>query len=462
MPNELSWNLTQHAKIMDAQEIIPFLEEVEFYNGEVPDKEPLNESLNARGILTVNVRGDKSDTWRDYQQVLPSLGLIVSTKVQKEITITPIGKMLLERQIEYEDFITIQLLRLQYPNGNTTSKGIWIDQHEAGMRVKPGLLILETLLTLSDVNEEPYITVNECQQCLVSSYKGEVLLEELLEFRNAKSKATKNSHTTRNIQDWFKLLSKSNLFKLIKPNKLVLSDLALSNKGNLHELVNKSKDNYWIPQNFDKQDKLDWFKYIGSLPGSEYSLLPKITGFELPESDNDPKVSIPNSVSAPNKIVLGDVESSLNLNTKKFSGKSFAKSGGEKRFAAYTLHDTLIKKLSEHFNSLGFSSRADKNSVDLMVEGDSRKILFEVKTTTPRNISKQIRLAVGQVLEYKFRLEEDVDLAIVITTVLEADSPFVKFLHSLGISLVCWNEYSLEIHSADESSEPLLNQIKSI
>lgn len=466
MEQRISWNLTQHAKIMDRAEIIPFLEEVSKYNGDVPDVKKLNEELAIRGILTKNERDGKSDTWRDYQQVLPTLGLIYSTKFQKKIILTPIANALLEKQITYDDFITIQILRLQYPNGNSvgnSSNNIWATQFDAGMKVKPGVMILRILIELFESGQSSHITVNECQKFLISALNGHFDIETLITYRAQKRPRTpqENKYARRNVQDWFKLLAKSYLFRQDGDDTLFLSDLSQNSIPALKLLVEKCLSFYWEPKNFDLKDKIDWFNYIGSLPNSEFSLLPRF-GETLEFGKDDGKHELLSNMDVSQyEIKLGNVANSLNSLGKEINSSEYAKSGVKKRQVAYDLHDSIVRDIAAVFEKAGGKVSADRNSIDLYAEDGSVSLLIEVKTTNPVNVIKQIRLAVGQVLEYQYRLAKECELVIVVSSIIEQDIYLVDFLRQLNISLICWNTYQVKFYPANDQVKSIFGKFMS-
>jgi hypothetical protein len=96
----------------------------------------------------------------------------------------------------------------------------------------------------------------------------------------------------------------------------------------------------------------------------------------------------------------------------------------------------LAKKLSPSYNRL----------VDAYVALPKYDILFEVKSATLENFSHQVRLAVAQLLEYRFRCKKQNGdkpirlVAVVEDTDSKAAMSFARqFLCGLDIELVTWN-----------------------
>ncbi|TWD65807.1 hypothetical protein FB445_1143 [Vibrio crassostreae] len=450
---KISWALTQHAKVIN-DDFQKFAELAYKYRGRKEFSDELNKDIINEGILTENDRDGKSSPWRDYQQVLPTLGCVISTKTEPSLTFTQIGSLAAKGEINFSEFITIQALRLQYPNGNTLSNGIYESQLKVGLSVKPGLLVLETLLELevSKENVTATLSTDECQHFLVPHLNNDLNLEPLIEakkIRGSGFKATRNASTRRNVQDWFQLLANTLLFDVAKrtsskggASELKLSKLAKENLEQIKLLVNGLKaEGYWKPENHtlekgkpEKAVRLDWFNYYGSLPNQDlYSLwLPKL---EI-RDDLDDDISPDMRISEPAAIRFVEVEDSITSYKGSYTGSSIGKSGIESRLKASAKHEKMILTLDAYFKSNGFTTRADPDSVDIYAYNDKKTFLIEAKTTNLKNFSKQVRQAIGQLFEYRFRLDVDASLIIAISTTLDEESFYVRFLNEMGISVV--------------------------
>ncbi|EMX0223366.1 hypothetical protein AAFZ21_003391 [Vibrio fluvialis] len=449
---DISWTLTQHAKVIN-DDFQKFAELAYNYRGMKDFSDELNNDILEAGILTENAREGKSSPWRDYQQVLPTLGCIVSTKTEPKLTFTEIGKLAAKGEINFSDFITIQALRLQYPNGNTLSNGIYESQIGMGLRVKPGLLVLETLLELERLEGEVSATLStdECQHFLVSHLNNELDLAPLIEAKKDSGgafKASRNGGARRNVQDWFQLLAKTLLFDVAKrtsisggASELKLSKVAKENLDQVQSLVlGLKEEGYWEPANHvlkngkpEKEVRLDWFTFYGSLPNQEiYSLwLPKLDV----EEGIDKEGLSDTPINDPASIRLVNVEDSITSYKGDYIGSSTGKSGIESRLKASALHEEMVLTLNAYFRANGFVTRADPDSVDIYATKEDKHYLIEAKTTNARNFAKQTRQAIGQLLEYRFRLGVDASLIIAVSSVLENKSFYVKFLNELGISV---------------------------
>lgn len=472
MSSDISWNLTQHAKVITESQFIPFLKLASKYEGSSEFQKELNKEIALEGILTANNRDGQSDSWRDYQQVLATLGVIVSTRVSKNLIITPLGKNVLEGLISFEELATIQSLRMQYPNGNTTQNDIWIHQHSVGMQVKPAVLLIDILIQLTKTPTiDPIIYIDECQQAIVSSKDHNIDVNSIVKLRNSTFKgATLNQHARRNLQDWYKFLGETRLFKIGRNGRrqfVELTNFAIDNIDFLEGLCADAANgiNFWLPTTFKNEDKFDWFQYYGSLPLEESNMI------ETHFSRDDIESSSPKdldkcfyrSIDTANNINLGDVASSLriiNEESNQASNKKI-KSGQALRDKAYNLHEKIILELTLAFEKISFECSADPNSIDLYAKNNDIDIILEVKTTTPKNIIKQLRLAVGQILEYKYRIAVLQSFPIiVISSIVAEDFYYIDLLKSMGISLICWNGNEFISYTSDSSLEHYLQLLK--
>lgn len=111
-------------------------------------------------------------------------------------------------------------------------------------------------------------------------------------------------------------------------------------------------------------------------------------------------------------------------------------------------HHSIVRQLATTLRRYGAKPHYNKH-LDLAVAASSVDILFEVKTATPANFREQLRLAVGQLLEYRYLLarkphRRQIRVAVVIEGCAESRDELYAhgFLLSVGISLVIWREQS--------------------
>ena len=123
---------------------------------------------------------------------------------------------------------------------------------------------------------------------------------------------------------------------------------------------------------------------------------------------------------------------------------------GRGRISAFANSQTLV--------DYGLQPRYNTR-VDVAVLASGCDVLFEVKTATPENFLHQLRAAVGQLLEYRFRLRRSADKTVRLVVAIEGSSEGAElefarqFLASIGLDLVLWRE-----HHRFEGLTPLLRQ----
>jgi len=119
-------------------------------------------------------------------------------------------------------------------------------------------------------------------------------------------------------------------------------------------------------------------------------------------------------------------------------------------------HQQILKSLAESLIANRMSPSYSR-LIDAYVALPKYDILFEVKSATQENFSHQVRLAVAQLLEYRFRCKkQNGDKSIRLVAIVEdvnsdADISFAQqFLRDVGIHLVTWNATGSILHGLDE------------
>jgi hypothetical protein len=107
-------------------------------------------------------------------------------------------------------------------------------------------------------------------------------------------------------------------------------------------------------------------------------------------------------------------------------------------------HQQILQLLARHVRAEGLRPTYNRH-VDLRIEGKYADVLFEVKTADTLNFQDQVRRAVGQLLEYRYRYKRyNVGRDIKLATVIEAGASVEQyefarsFLSDLGIAMVLW------------------------
>lgn len=464
-----SWSLSQHIRpATETRTMYELLQAAYVYAKDDNYQDLITQYLIDQGILTPNWREDtgKPNAWRDYQQVLPELGLIFSTRFTRGVRVTPAGMMLLDGTIGYSELITTQALRYQYPNGHKQnisstlrqlleSSGIEVPatrtQLDAsyGVLIKPAILILRVLLELSSQNSvTPVLSDMECLIALVpvkTNTEWQVAVDNLLDVRKNNRWLPRNKETLRrlrHIQEWFGLLNLSDIFQVSELG-IRLSRLGYDNIDLLHQLCqfHENDDSFWIPpQGNAIQLGLSWFDYYGTPEIASQWVVPNLT------DDRYIQENYFGGVEAPEELEQIEVarERNFEINLQPFMLRAspqlplfsppvevdpqrFAK-GQEQRRRSALLHDEIVTLVAQRLIAAGYVVTEDRASVDLLASRDGRETIIEVKTVNRRNLDVRMRLGVGQLSEYRYRRQRQTETRPAGLLVLSSVPRFAEWL----------------------------------
>lgn len=430
-----SWSFNHHMGRVNPREVFALLELAYRFRQYPNYRSLVNQALVAEGIFTPNVRSDSGqvDAWRDYQQILPDLGLIYSTRYLKQPQLTPIGLMYVDGEIGYSELFSTQVLSYQYSNGHKTDispavrgelwqAGISIPTNRteldvnSGILIKPGVLILQILVELYQHGYSPTLDTRECLLALVPTIRNsdwQQAYTRLLQLRQTSDVSNADKRKLRDIQEWFQFLGQSD-FAVKEGNRISLSSMALAEIDQLQTILDFHADpaTFWIPQSsVERENALAWYSFFGSpsiesqwitpdeLRSQEY-LLENYPDHELLDEIDSPPVVVevseislrPFSPSIPDVVDVNvdvDVENIVQ---------------GRVRLRDKTRqHQEIVARLATRLTELSYYVADDPNSVDLLAEKNGFETIFEIKTINRRNFQPRIRLGVGQLSEYRYR-----------------------------------------------------------
>jgi hypothetical protein len=393
----------------------------------------------AAGLLTENVRDGVADAWRDYQQLLAELGLIYSTRVSPNVRLTELAKSYVGGDVDYSSMMGMQSFRYQYPNGQKHTLQAaqraalagspfqnaqnQINLHvDAGVMIRPAILLLRVLYELHLAGDSAPLHLEEIRQFILPSRTNSEWPHCVFEVQRSRSSGSAGGgdeidRTRRNLQDWFKLLKENTFFQTNGSRNIGLSKFALSNLNGVRSILKSGEDfsNFWIPLNSSVEQQRSWFAWFGGfgdmtthVEASEYQAddLSEVEAENWDEDDISGPVTLP--------VVLSDLDEDALLNKKEFTlGMSSSQladnvmRGAMKRYAKHVLHDEIVAEFSRKFKAQGAKVVSDPNTVDMLVFWGERSALFEIKTVSYKNIQSRLRLALGQVEEYSFRLSKE-------------------------------------------------------
>jgi hypothetical protein len=423
-----TWTINQHnGPAANENVIVPLLKAAFFYSTAKDYREKITNRLVSDGILTPNFREDqnKPQAWRDYQQVLPELGLIVSTKYTQGVELTPVGLLLIDGYISYQDIVASQVLKMQYPNGfkqdispqqkkllsqngSLTPSSLTVLQLMNQIQIKPAVLILRILIEFLENGQRYILSRNEVAKYLLPISRQNNWREAYEAIVNKRSvQFSIAKYVNRHIAEWFRLLSLSWMFSVSREG-IQISNLGIENYGMLAEACefHEKAESFWVPN--DDADKyqiaFSWFSHFGSaLVDSQF-----MVGETILEEDDtlinrdlptfNPGLSL---LEYPKKHLEIRPKSVAELSDEEIENR---RKGKEILKDKTRFHDLIVDEVAQIMQGNGYTIFEDRSSADLIALKNNEHILFEIKTTTKKNIKKHIRLGNAQLLEYRYRV----------------------------------------------------------
>jgi len=111
------------------------------------------------------------------------------------------------------------------------------------------------------------------------------------------------------------------------------------------------------------------------------------------------------------------------------------------------LHAELQKKYVDFLHSKSIQLKEDKNFVDVQYVNKKGEVTFvEIKPTENIETKYAIRMAIGQLLEYRYKLNHDAKLQIVLGNQPKKEE--AEFVASLNITLVYYDSNAKTFHKA--------------
>lgn len=418
----LSWPITQHAGVITPAVLLGLLEACSLCSGKPVDSGAINSYLISKGLLTANVRSDsqRPDAWRDYQQILSELGLIYSTKVVPNIFLTPVATAYIDGSITYDELITLQVLKYQYPNGHKTqvSKSFResLDdkadyytsftqiQYENGILIRPAVAIYKILFGLIKSGEKNILSIDEMQCYVVRCLRMEDIpfcIAAIKDLRHGGCSLVPLPRARRNMADWIKILNNTPLFQMTaKADAIMLSSYSLENADAILGICDELSEpaSFWLPT--VGKFKLDWFAFYGNIDVS-INLIPQ-------ESDTynlalDDEMPIATAISPDSREICLHPFVPIDTDSIDATSKDIISTydyGKTQR--GRNLHNSMINMIANKCISHGASIAVDPKTVDLYIVHNNNEFLIEVKSITPKNFIARLRYAIGQIHQYDF------------------------------------------------------------
>ena len=483
-----SWSMNHHMGVANERNLYALVWAAETFKRNRDPIQDIDSYLIANNILTTNVRGDtgQASPFRDYQQVPSELGLLVSRQFQEHITLTPIGLAFVENTISYEELMTLQVLRYQYPNGHRSSispalrrqlagtqyrnyQTLTELQATTGVQIRPGVLVWRVLLALHERGENPFLTNKEIQEFLVPCARhsdSQYAINALIAARRAGTAI--NTGVSRVIQEWFRFLLHSRIFAPGPRSTIRISDFGLEHAEEIDEICEQLEkpETFWIPSSENDFGNLSWHMHFGSIDLSINLLIePTMDGLPVEENDRD---------GADDERGLG--VKAQNINLRPFDPDNLLEDNDTREDGAinnqiityeaslsrgkHILHDNMIILIADICRRNGGDVFDDPQSVDLLVGFQNQEFIVEVKSVTSRNFVQRLRLALGQLLHYDYLRSSQSQTprrkVIAVTAHVPSNSWCIPFLNGyLDVDLLSLGNQGLNIRSNFELSNRL-------
>ena len=491
-----SWPITQHMGVIRAHNLYHILWAASAYGFTDDPRLNITQYVIANDLFTRNIRSDSGqpDTWRDYQQILSELGLIISTQISKNITLTPIGLAFLDGSISFSEVMFLQAFRYQYPNGHKSTisqsaraglthpalanaRTLTDLQNILGIRIRPGVLVWDIVRGLQTKGEEPYVSVDEIQRYLMrcSTHDDtDACIDAIIAGRTSGFSLPHmaGSRGRRNAQDWVKFLSYTPFFNLREhPNNGVsISDYGHEHSSSLDDVcaILRSAESFWVPQSTGIERRRNWYLTFGSIDagvlfskdmttrdGSEAA--DEFPGGRLGDDDRGLEGRLAQAINLRDfdPVALGGVNKGLGVGTTIDSSYD---SGLIDR--AHRLHDEMVMLIGHICFSNGAKVFDDPNSVDLLAFFEGSEFIVEVKSVTANNLVNRLRYALGQVLHYDYLRSQESDVprrkVVALAAAVPADAWYKTFVTDhLDMDLVSFQNSTIRIDSHSEVSQRL-------
>jgi len=323
------------------------------------------------------------------------------------------GELFFDRVIGFGELITTQALRLQYPNGQKQAR--LAKDVASGVLLRPAVLILRLLVELFERGaERAELTARDVERAILPAKRNSDWPEALARLSTV---GGSHQHARRNVQDWLKLLAKTDLFQTTSTRGAIrLTRLAEENTSHLRNILTRLEDpgTFWLPS-AGGDAAASWFRFYGS-PATVDLWHPALESMPVdyikdnyvgppPSEDPEPRSNRQISLEDFGSFVpnVRRIPHELKIDVERLLAGQAAQARGT------TLHDRIVLELGQRLNALAFRVRFDPDSIDLEARRGADHALFEIKTIGPLNTTARLRLGTGQLIEYRRRYESQFD-----------------------------------------------------
>ncbi|HEU5339650.1 hypothetical protein [Edaphobacter sp.] len=408
-----TWRISHHQGILTPKVLNALLFAASTYQDSRDPTQEINNYLVTNEIVPPNIRGDsqQADIWRDYQQLLPELGLIPSTRSVSHIQLSPAGLSFLDGGIDFTEFMTVQAFRWQYPNGHNTQRSAGdpsqlnfaAQQAAAGILIKPAVLLWQVLDGLRAAGELLGLSAPEIEYFVIpASTHDEVdLVVEAIRQNRTLRLAFPSGQTKqrRNASDWMKRLDQTYAFMLDADDRLNLSVHSIANLSKFRELIHQLCEprSFWIYPT-DGSQAASWGLWYGTFDSNGYPIPVGAAAGDF-GSEPEPEEEI---LEAPREIAIRAFEWRAEAEMEQRGATISSVYSADLSNSSHRLHDSMIRLIADCCRRKRINVFSDPATLDLLIELENQELLIEVKSATSKNLAHKIRMALGQVTYYGF------------------------------------------------------------
>lgn len=497
-----SWSMNHHMGKMSEKFLYQMVWAGAMFSRSDDPTSDINKYLRRKGIFTSNVRQDtgKVETWRDYQQMPSELGLIFSTEIQRQITPTPLGLSLLDHTLTYQEVVTLQAFRYQYPNGHRVqisgdklrpklhgtiynqARTLLDLQSNTGVQIRPAVLIWRVLRELQARGENPAITRPEIQAYLLPCIRHddtEAAIRALIAKRQGGVALPEHRHATRDVQEWFSWLLATPVFDGSRNTRahLRISEYGEAHAPEIDEICFglEESETFWTQRTASSlnENRYAWYSIYGTVDLS-VNLIPSESA-TTSESDAD--------AAKEDEDFASEGTSAGAIRLREFDPASYSSAeqliGGGTGTTIYSsydaglsdrqhrLHDLMVLLIGNTCRKNGGRVFDDPSSVDLLVGYENTEFIVEVKSVTPRNFVKRLRYALGQLHHYDYLRSSQAQAqrrkVVAVAAQLPETSWCIPFLNDfLDVDLLTIEGDLLKVHSTFPASQRLFTPTSSV
>ena len=446
-------------------------------DGDELDKEVRSERLSVISGRPVDAQRDVSNYRDEFGAYGTYLGVFRVVRVENrwKIFLSNATKhFLCTTEPDVESFCRTQLSLYQYPNGagavQNKSGTVWVQANirddtareiAYGIRVNPLRLLCRTVVALREIKgvaltdihisfQHIFMMMNDDRINTTFTPDKAVLVAVLDEYTNsvppAWATAQKNlSKFKRNfhILEWTGIFLRSNNGLIIRPDNLekVYSYILAINEMTVD--FSGFDDCYGATNIADKVNSvvssLSWGAYFDSLT------LPMQVLAALSNDIDDADIVL---ADAPIGIIPLSTQAFPNMRSYQTEQpRAFVASGNTadpfetiiRREKANREHARILNMLAASLRLQYDNDNVQENVfIDLLVNTESHSFIFEVKSNNNRNVLSQIRKAIAQLYEYRYRSELPHSILCIVLQQKPPQDWVIDYLLNDRDILVCW------------------------